>query len=101
MKWLRTLMVSAALCMSAAAAFAADVSYPSVLGGTVVSITPAGTAVKQGDVLADRRFPGRPYAGSAGRLRRRRKAGFGSPGNGCQAGNCRNYCGREIRGKES
>lgn len=51
MKWLRTLMVSAALCMSAAAAFAADVSYPSVLGGTVVSITPAGTAVKQGDVL--------------------------------------------------
>ena len=53
MKWLRTLMVSAALCMSAAAAFAADVSYPSVLGGTVVSITPAGTAVKQGDVHPD------------------------------------------------
>ena len=51
MKWLRTLMGAAAVCMSAAAAFAADVSYPSVLGGTVVSITPAGTAVKQGDVL--------------------------------------------------
>lgn len=51
MKLLRTLAAAAVLCMTSAAAFAADVSYPSVLGGTVVFVIPAGTAVKQGDVL--------------------------------------------------
>ncbi len=68
MKWLRTLMVSAALCMSAAAAFCRRRFVSVCISGTVVSITPAGTAVKQGDVLLTVDSPGRPYAGSAGRL---------------------------------
>ena len=68
---------------------AADVSYPSVLGGTVVSITPAGTAVKQGDVLLT-------VDSLAGPMPAARAASDGvvkqvlvSPGNGCQGGNCR------------
>lgn len=51
MKWFRTLAAAVMLCMTSAAALAADVSYTAVLSGKAVFVIPAGTAVTQGDVL--------------------------------------------------
>ncbi|WP_301859545.1 hypothetical protein [uncultured Megasphaera sp.] len=87
MKLGRMLAVLAALLtVFSLPVWAADVSYPSVLSGRVVSVVPAGTAVQDGDVLVTVRSLAGPMPAVRARTRGVVKTVLVHPGSDVKQG---------------